>query len=98
MRHLDFAKQLTLFITLFITLVGGLNGQNGGLEALRKKVADDPDSSSMMAKVCGSNDLNTVDLCRTIFNRAKDKTIKQAAANHMIRRGFREEQYVTFLL
>src|SRR5579872_5127927 len=48
-------------------------------------------------KACGSNDIATMPLCREIFDSAKQKLTKWVAAVHMIRRGFREDQYVSFL-
>jgi hypothetical protein len=67
------------------------------LDALQKKVQSNPDDFATRLTACGSNDIATVPLCRAIFDSAKEKSSKTSAANHMIRRGFREDQYISFL-
>jgi hypothetical protein len=57
-------------------------------------VESNPDDFTTRLKACGSNDINTVPLCRAVFDSAKERATKSVAAAHMIRR---EDQYTNFL-
>ena len=67
------------------------------VDRLHKKIQENPNDLDTGRKACASDDINTVPLCRAVFELAKEKLPKIAAATHMIRRGFREEPYVNFL-
>src|SRR5439155_6174751 len=56
-----------------------------------------PDDTDARFKACHSNNIDTVRLCRMIFDSTKEKANRQMAANQMIRRGFREEIFISYL-
>jgi hypothetical protein len=88
----------TLSIALATSLASVVIGQDTKSEAVQKlqtKLQENPDDSDTTLKACASDDIDTVPLCHGVFESAKKQT-KNVAAVHMIRRGFREEPYVSF--
>ena len=93
-------RRIVLVLVLATVLGSSLVAQvsiSDAVERLQKKIQENPDDLDVGRKACASDNINTVPLCRAVFESAKEKLPKIAAATHMIRRGFREEPYVSFL-